>query len=62
MELDEDFVIDAVISMSERCRRAREMGGIAAMDAFDGTKVPDGWVFDPATAYWVPRPLDAIVN
>lgn len=62
MEMDQKFISAALRAATERCRRAREMGGISSMDAFSGVRVPDGWIFDPVTDFWVPRPLDATIQ
>lgn len=60
MIIDEDDVRSILDSMFERCRKAREMGGIAAIDVLRGThSVPDGWELDLYTEYYVPRPIDA---
>lgn len=41
-------------AIMRRCEAARMVGGIPYRDILEGRAVPDGWVYDFITEYFVP--------
>lgn len=59
MELTEEFVRQSLAWHQRRVDAILAAGGIAAMDAIDGLAVvPDGWVLDYITDFWIQPNLD----
>lgn len=55
MEIDEDFIRECLAEFYRRVEAIKLVGGIAVFDVIDkGAKVPDGWVLDHSTEYYVP--------
>jgi hypothetical protein len=54
MEFTRPIVQTAVNERFWRSEAPRQIGGIAAIDAFDGTHVPKGWKLDILSQYWLP--------
>jgi hypothetical protein len=63
MILTTQMVEEDLTDFFDRCRQVREMGGIPFWAVFDRVAiVPEGWVFDDITQFYIPRPLDASLN
>ena len=54
MQITTQQIEDVLASFFRRCEAAKSAGGIAHRDFVDGTDVPDGWVLDFETYYWLP--------
>lgn len=44
----------ALAAYFRRCQHAQDIGGISLRDAVQGTDVPEGWVLDQETYYYLP--------
>jgi hypothetical protein len=52
-----EFFRNVLETFFARCKRAKECGGIPLTDVFNGRPVPDGWVLDIETQYYLPGNL-----
>lgn len=58
MELTAEFVQQILASFLRRSEMIRLAGGVALKDVVDGTAiVPDGWVIDYETQFYIPPGL-----
>jgi hypothetical protein len=57
--LDVGYFAGVLRGISARCHAAHMSGGIAARHVLEGATVPDGWVHDVLSQYWVPS-LDVL--
>lgn len=52
-EIDTEEILN---EMFARVREIKALGGVALMDVVDHmASVPEGWVLDPMTSYYVPK-------
>ena len=63
MELTKDYVRGVLQEFSVRCEAVRDVGGVALKDVTDKTAVvPDGWVLDYETYYYIPQNLMRLLD
>ena len=57
MNLTTEMIADIWGELLHRVSSIRAAGGVSVRDVVDGTPIPDGFVLDVATEYYIPANL-----
>lgn len=54
MNISEGHIRQVLTYFFRRCELVKAAGGLALKDVLDGAEIPEGWIYDTETDYYLP--------
>lgn len=54
MNISEEHIRQVLTYFFRRCELVKAAGGIALVDIVNGAEIPEGWIYDTETDYYLP--------